>query len=788
MKKIFTLMLAFACALFAGVSCTPNSGLEGGEDNTPKAIVFEEVGELDANGGSLNLNYTLTNEVLGTQLVLGEPTATWLTVELPDEGNYVVLNYTKNLESPNSPAREASFTATYGDNEPVVVTVKQASLTEVSFEIAWDEATLSCNFASYTVKSEVNPNMLYLSASDLDFQQYGIQGETVVDKFNNYVAFITQNFIIGTEVGSTFEGDNWWYYKGNMQYPKELYRQTADDVYVYAVGINITATESDSWGTYATGIELATPIHTWKAAFLPFPTINVTGDLQKNVTAEAGSLELDVKVENPIEGNNIMVSVDENVTWAVPTYADGKLTVAYEANTAALPREAKIYIDYGMMNDWGYPQTVAEQVVVTLTQAKDDAAEVVTFDIQVVETHFNRIVVNVTPSNTNVPYYLNLAQANDYDGNPIDINWIEKVTSDLKYGGDKKKVFTGALENHTILTQPGNYEFTGYDFHVYAFAVQVNKATVEGEDDTYAPAGEASHVLTTVNIEDFPKLTLNGGGLVWNADQNRYDLTVSKAGTVTFNYEVTNPVDGASVKLNGNKINDNYNLVAGDDIPTIDATNKTITLELNGYPENWTYSWAPSISPTFLYSDNSEQYWGVQAQIKIVWVEDPGMQLPYQESFADGIGNFTINNVDIDGLDYVWKHDSEYKQMKASAYVSGVKHATESWLESPKIDLSAATMPGLQFSHTHKFAGTPANELTLWVKEWGAAEWTQVTIPTYGTNNDWTFVTAAVDLSAWAGKKVQIGFKYTSSTSAAATWEIKNVVVYDAGGAAAPLM
>ena len=148
------------------------------------------------------------------------------------------------------------------------------------------------------------------------------------------------------------------------------------------------------------------------------------------------------------------------------------------------------------------------------------------------------------------------------------------------------------------------------------------------------------------------------------------------------------------------------------------------------------------------------------------------------------IGNFTINNVDIDGLSFVWKHDAQYKQMKASAYVSGVRHATESWLVSPKINLSTATMPGLQFSHTHKFAGTPSEELTLWVKEWGAAEWTQVPIPTYGTNNDWNFVTAAVDLSAWAGKKVQIGFKYTSTTSAAATWEIKNVVVYDAGGVA----
>ena len=166
------------------------------------------------------------------------------------------------------------------------------------------------------------------------------------------------------------------------------------------------------------------------------------------------------------------------------------------------------------------------------------------------------------------------------------------------------------------------------------------------------------------------------------------------------------------------------------------------------------------------------------------------MALPYQESFENGIGNFTINDVLLgEGLSYVWKHENGQHgyYMKASAFAGSAKES-ESWLVSPKIDLSAATMPGLQFSHTHKFAGTPAEDLTLWVKEYGAAEWTQVTIPTYGTNSNYTFVTAAVDLSAWAGKKVQIGFKYISSTSAAGTWEVKDVVVYDAGGAAAPLM
>ena len=769
MKKIFTLMLAFACALFVGVSCTPDNG-DDNNGQTPKAVVFENLGELSADGGSVNLNYTLANEVLGTQLVLGEPTAAWLTVELPEEGNFVVLTYKKNLNSPNSPAREASFTATYGDNEPVVVTVKQASSTEVSFEIAWDEATLSCNYGAYTIKSEANPEMLYLVASTADLQQFGIQGETVEEKMTNYMQLLLDNWMIMTEP------DFYFVYAGNMEAPKEVYRMSAEDVEVYAVGVKPLTTDSDSSGTYAVTAEFATPIHAWVAPLLPYPTIAVTGELERTVSSAAGSIVLDVKAENPIEGNDIMVSVDENITWAVPTYADGKLTVAYEANTAALSRSAKVYIDYGKMNDWGWPETLAEQVVVNLTQEKDNNAEVVTFDIQVVESHFNRIVVNVTPSNLEVPYLLSTVAANDWEGNPVEIDWLAQVVNDTKYGANEDHVFTGALTNHSIIMSPGNYEWTGLEFHVYAFALNAEKT---------APAGEASHIKTTVDISDFPKLTLNGEILVWNEEENRYDMTVSKAGNYTFSYEVTNPVEGASVQLNGTKIYDSNNLVENEDKPIIDAANNTITFVLNGYPEGWNKSYAPSVSTSFNYLvAGSNEYWGVQAQLKIVWVEDPGMQLPYQESFADGLGEFTINNVDIDGLSYVWTHDAQYKQMKASAYVSGVKHATESWLESPKIDLSAATMPGLQFSHTHKFAGTPAEELTLWVKEWGAAEWTQVTIPTYGTNNDWTFVTAAVDLSAWAGKKVQIGFKYTSSTSAAATWEIKNVVVYDAGGVA----
>lgn len=148
------------------------------------------------------------------------------------------------------------------------------------------------------------------------------------------------------------------------------------------------------------------------------------------------------------------------------------------------------------------------------------------------------------------------------------------------------------------------------------------------------------------------------------------------------------------------------------------------------------------------------------------------------ESFATSQGKFTIDDKQLpDGSTYVWKHMAEYKYMKASAFVGGGPKASESWLVSPDLNLAGANSALLTFEHTHKFAGTPSEELTLWITETTAENWAQLTIDKYGTNNDYNFVTASVDLSAYLGKTVKFAFKYVSTTSAAGTWEIKNVKV-----------
>lgn len=162
---------------------------------------------------------------------------------------------------------------------------------------------------------------------------------------------------------------------------------------------------------------------------------------------------------------------------------------------------------------------------------------------------------------------------------------------------------------------------------------------------------------------------------------------------------------------------------------------------------------------------------------------------PYVESFESGLGKFIIDNKEIGSLSFVWKHDASYKYMKASAYVNGTNNVTESWLTSPVINLTGVDKAVLTFDQAINFAkGKASQYLTVVATEAGMNNWEPLTI-TYPESDGWDFVASGdVDLNKYAGKKVQLAFKYTSSSEIAATWEVKNVKVAAAenGGGTEP--
>lgn len=145
--------------------------------------------------------------------------------------------------------------------------------------------------------------------------------------------------------------------------------------------------------------------------------------------------------------------------------------------------------------------------------------------------------------------------------------------------------------------------------------------------------------------------------------------------------------------------------------------------------------------------------------------------------FTQGQGEWTINNVELGGLEAVWAQSSSYG-MKATGYQDG-NHATEAWLVSPAFDLTGAEVATLAFSHARKYGDL--SQLSVLARA-GEGEWTALEVSAWPDGSSWSFIEATADLSAFAGQAaVQVAFKYTSTTDGGATWEIKTVSITNEG-------
>ena len=149
----------------------------------------------------------------------------------------------------------------------------------------------------------------------------------------------------------------------------------------------------------------------------------------------------------------------------------------------------------------------------------------------------------------------------------------------------------------------------------------------------------------------------------------------------------------------------------------------------------------------------------------------------YKDDFAAGGFGSDWTTVNVAGTQ-VWNTSNQGNGTNYYAVMSAPlsNPANEDWLISKTVSLVGKTKaavsftsdvryggPALQVYATENYTGNPAT--TTWVALPAALD----------TNNaafgDWVS-SGNVDLSAFLGKNVRIAFKYTSTTSAAATWEI----------------
>lgn len=133
-----------------------------------------------------------------------------------------------------------------------------------------------------------------------------------------------------------------------------------------------------------------------------------------------------------------------------------------------------------------------------------------------------------------------------------------------------------------------------------------------------------------------------------------------------------------------------------------------------------------------------------------------------------------------------WTYSATFGNPGGMAKMSGFQTtnvANEDWLISPAQDLSALTTASLSFDNAYKFAGDPivalvSNNYTS--GDPNLATWTVLSGAVLSTGNYVYANSGNLDISAFAGSgntNVRIAFKYTSSTTAASTWEIDNVKI-----------
>ena len=164
---------------------------------------------------------------------------------------------------------------------------------------------------------------------------------------------------------------------------------------------------------------------------------------------------------------------------------------------------------------------------------------------------------------------------------------------------------------------------------------------------------------------------------------------------------------------------------------------------------------------------------------------DPKPETPvgatvYEKALTDNIEGWTLQQGELpEGLTAVWMQHSKYG-LKATGHYggkTGKNTDTEAWAISPEVELKNTSF--LTFEHALGFK-TDASTQGVYIREGATGEWQPLEVKNWPTGKNFTYVDSGViDLKDYKGKKVQFGFKYTSTTEGAATWEIKNFKVVE---------
>ena len=149
---------------------------------------------------------------------------------------------------------------------------------------------------------------------------------------------------------------------------------------------------------------------------------------------------------------------------------------------------------------------------------------------------------------------------------------------------------------------------------------------------------------------------------------------------------------------------------------------------------------------------------------------------------SNNLNNWTIANVVGEQQWEITPYGNPAPSAKMSGF-SGGSNVNEDWLITSQIDLSSLSSITLNFQSVVRYSG-PSLQVYISSDYLGGnpssdGNWEELSVVLDTDDSSWSSWTDSgnVDLSSYAGSNVYIGFKYISTGSNSATYEIDNVLV-----------
>lgn len=155
---------------------------------------------------------------------------------------------------------------------------------------------------------------------------------------------------------------------------------------------------------------------------------------------------------------------------------------------------------------------------------------------------------------------------------------------------------------------------------------------------------------------------------------------------------------------------------------------------------------------------------------------EPTEVIIYEALFTEQTGDCVTQNIETpyDGFN-IWKLDSQYG-WKGSGFANNTSYDTEATLTTPTIDLNGCSQATLSFEHAVNYCSNPSAMLSVEVVCNGQT--TTLSGFTWPAGNNWTFKESGnISLDNYAGKNINVVFRYRSTSAQAGTWEIKRMAV-----------